>query len=106
MSSAPQLKWTLHRSRRVSVAHVITSSSNPDLQAVDSKRSCVSKYHRRTWQGTPQNEQRVIVQIEAELKEARESPEPPIEDLWNNIYVDGLAAKLRPIEIGKPKIQL
>lgn len=47
-----------------------------------------------------------MVQVEAEIAEAKKSPEPPIEDLWNNIYADGLGAQLRPIEIGKPKIQL
>ena len=45
-------------------------------------------------------------QVEAEIEAAKKSDFPPIEDLWNNIYVDGLGAKLRPIEISKPKIQL
>ena len=48
----------------------------------------------------------IVVQVEAEIEEAKKSDFPPIEDLWNNIYEDGLGAKLRPIEIGKPKIQL
>ena len=47
-----------------------------------------------------------MVQVEAEITEAKKGEEPPIEDLWNNIYADGLGAQLRPIEIGKPKIQL
>ena len=49
---------------------------------------------------------RLMVQVEAEIEAAKNSEFPPIEDLWNNIYEDGLGAKLRPIEIGKPKIQL
>ena len=34
------------------------------------------------------------------------SPEPPIEYLWKWTYVDGLGAKMRPIEMGKPWIEL
>lgn len=48
----------------------------------------------------------MLLQVEAEIEAAKKSEFPPIEDLWNNIYVDGLGAKLRPIEISKPKIQL
>ena len=48
----------------------------------------------------------LLLQVEAEIEAAKKSDFPPIEDLWNNIYVDGLGAKLRPIEISKPKIQL
>ena len=47
-----------------------------------------------------------LLQVEAEIEAAKKSEFPPIEDLWNNIYADGLGAKLRPIEISKPKIQL
>ena len=47
-----------------------------------------------------------LPQVEAEIEAAKKSEFPPIEDLWNNIYADGLGAKLRPIEISKPKIQL
>lgn len=47
-----------------------------------------------------------VPQVEADIEAAKKSEFPPIEDLWNNIYADGLGAKLRPIEISKPKIQL
>jgi hypothetical protein len=47
-----------------------------------------------------------VLQVEADIEAAKKSEFPPIEDLWNNIYKDGLGAKLRPIEISKPKIQL
>ena len=40
------------------------------------------------------------------IEEAKKSPEPPIEGLWNNIYADGLGAELQPIEMGRPKIKL
>ena len=46
------------------------------------------------------------IQVEADIEAAKKGEFPPIEDLWNNIYADGLGAKLRPIEISKPKIQL
>ena len=46
------------------------------------------------------------VQIDTEVKEVQKDELPPIEDLWNNIYVDGLGAKLQPIEKSLPKIQL
>ena len=48
----------------------------------------------------------LLLQVEADIVAAKKSDFPPIEDLWNNIYKDGLGAKLRPIEISKPKIQL
>lgn len=51
-------------------------------------------------------EKQIKREVEAEIEEAKKSEFPPIEDLWNNIYADGLGAKLRPIEISKPKIQL
>lgn len=41
-----------------------------------------------------------------QIEEAKQSKEPPIENLWLNIYVDGLGAKMRGMEMGRPKIQL
>ena len=46
------------------------------------------------------------MQIDESLKKAKDDAEPPIQDLWNNIYVDGLHAQLQPIETSLPKIQL
>lgn len=46
------------------------------------------------------------LQIDKETKDVQKDDLPPIEDLWNNIYVDGLGAKLQPIEKSLPKIQL
>jgi len=45
-------------------------------------------------------------EIDEAVEEAKKSAEPPIEDLWNNIYVSGLGARLRPIEVGRPPIIL
>lgn len=45
-------------------------------------------------------------QVDGFVKEVKDDEEPPIEDLWNNIYIDGLKAKLQPIERSLPKIQL
>jgi hypothetical protein len=45
-------------------------------------------------------------QVEGLVEEVKGDEEPPIEDLWNNIYVNGLSAKLQPIEKALPKIQL
>ena len=56
--------------------------------------------------GTKSRGSVLLLQVEAQIEAAKKSDFPPIEDLWNNIYVDGLGAKLRPIEISKPKIQL
>ena len=44
--------------------------------------------------------------MEALVVDVKGDEEPPIEDLWNNIYIDGLSAKLQPIEKSLPKIQL
>ena len=48
----------------------------------------------------------LYLQVDGLVKEVKDDEEPPIEDLWNNIYVDGLKAKLQPIERSLPKIQL
>ncbi|KAK9903407.1 hypothetical protein WJX75_004838 [Coccomyxa subellipsoidea] len=40
------------------------------------------------------------------IEEAKKDAYPPIENLWLNIYKDGLGAKLRGMEMGRPKIQL
>lgn len=45
-------------------------------------------------------------EVEGYVEEVKGDEEPPIEDLWNNIYVSGLGAKLQPIEKSLPKIQL
>ena len=45
-------------------------------------------------------------EIDEALEAAKKGSEPPIADLWNNIYVAGLGARLRPIEIGRPPIIL
>ncbi|KAK9805516.1 hypothetical protein WJX72_002763 [[Myrmecia] bisecta] len=45
-------------------------------------------------------------QVEAALAEAKESPEPPMEYLQKWVYVDGLNAKMRPIDRSKPWIVL
>ncbi len=45
-------------------------------------------------------------EIDEAVEEAKKSSVPPIEDLWNNIYVAGLGARLRPIEVGRPPIIL
>ena len=45
-------------------------------------------------------------EIDEAVEEAKKSAVPPIEDLWNNIYVAGLGARLRPIEVGRPPIIL
>jgi pyruvate dehydrogenase E1 component alpha subunit len=47
-----------------------------------------------------------IQDVNDQIEEAKKSPEPAIEDLWLNIYKDGLGAKLRGLEMGRPKIQL
>ena len=51
-------------------------------------------------------EKELKAQVNADVEEAKKSPFPPEEDFYNNIYVDGLGAKLRPIEVGMDKIQL
>eukprot|EP00891_Asterochloris_glomerata_P009427 jgi/Astpho2/9427/fgenesh1_pm.00145_%23_12_t len=51
-------------------------------------------------------EKEIRKEVDAEVEEAKKSPEPPIEDLWNNIYKAGLSAKLRPLTSDKPKIPL
>lgn len=48
----------------------------------------------------------LCLKVEKLVEEVKSDEEPPIEDLWNNIYVDGLKAKLQPIEKSLPKIQL
>ena len=53
-----------------------------------------------------QMEREMKKQVQADIEDAKKSPEPPIQDLWNNIYQDGLGAKFRNIESSKPKIQL
>ncbi|KAK9825166.1 hypothetical protein WJX81_000917 [Elliptochloris bilobata] len=53
-----------------------------------------------------QIERDVKKEIDEALEAAKKGSEPPIEDLWNNIYVAGLGARLRPIEIGRPPIVL
>lgn len=40
------------------------------------------------------------------IEAAKESAPPPIEFLWNNTYKDGLGARFRPMEMGRPFIQL
>ena len=45
-------------------------------------------------------------EIDEALEAAKKGSEPPIADLWNNIYVAGLGARLRPIEVGRPPIIL
>lgn len=45
-------------------------------------------------------------QVQSDVEAAKQCEEPPIQDLWNNIYLDGLGAKFRNIESSKPKIQL
>lgn len=47
-----------------------------------------------------------LQEVQKQIDEAKKGAEPPIEDLWNNIYLDPLGAKMRPMEIGLPKIQL
>ncbi|CAK0786806.1 hypothetical protein CVIRNUC_010020 [Coccomyxa viridis] len=51
-------------------------------------------------------EKEIKKDVQRQIDEAKEGKQPPIEDLWNNIYVDPLGAKMRPMEIGLPKIQL
>ncbi len=41
-----------------------------------------------------------------QIELAKQDAYPPIENLWLNIYKDGLGAKLRGMEMGRPKIQL
>ncbi len=45
-----------------------------------------------------------LQEVQAAVEEAQQCKEPPIEDLWNNVYVDGLGTTMRPIQIGLPRI--
>jgi pyruvate dehydrogenase E1 component alpha subunit len=45
-------------------------------------------------------------QIDKEIEEAKQSREPPLENLWLNIYKDGLHAELRNMAQDQPKIKL
>jgi hypothetical protein len=45
-----------------------------------------------------------VQEVQTAIEEAKQSSDPPIEDLWNNVYVDGLGAQMRPIEMGRPRI--
>lgn len=44
--------------------------------------------------------------VSDQIEEAKQDAQPPIENLWLNIYKDGIGAKMRPMEMGRPKIQL
>ena len=46
------------------------------------------------------------MQIDKEIEEAKQSPEPPLENLWLNIYKDGLHAELRNMAKDQPTIKL
>ena len=45
-------------------------------------------------------------QVSADVKEANKRPFRPEEDFCSNIYMDGLVAKLRPVEVRMDKIEL
>ncbi|CAL8465323.1 g4858 [Coccomyxa elongata] len=51
-------------------------------------------------------EKEVKKDVSDQIEEAKQDAQPPIENLWLNIYKDGLGAKMRPMEMGRPKIQL
>ena len=44
--------------------------------------------------------------VSEQIEAAKQSEQPPIDNLWLNIYKDGLGAKLRGLEMGRPKIHL
>lgn len=44
--------------------------------------------------------------VQDDVEFAKKSSEPPMQDLWNNIYMDGLGAKFRNIDSTRDKIQL
>ena len=46
-----------------------------------------------------------VQDVQQQIEEAKKSKEPPIEDLWNNIYLDPLVAIL-PILIHSRHLQL
>ncbi len=48
----------------------------------------------------------MLQDVSDQIEAAKQSKEPSIENLWLNIYKDGLGAKLRGLEMGRPKIQL
>lgn len=48
----------------------------------------------------------VLQDVSDQIEEAKQDAQPPIENLWLNIYKDGIGAKMRPMEMGRPKIQL
>lgn len=47
---------------------------------------------------------RGLQEVQDAVEEAKLGKEPPIEDLWNNVYKDGLGATMRPIQMGRPRI--
>eukprot|EP00884_Botryococcus_braunii_P009082 jgi/Botrbrau1/18175/Bobra.53_1s0043.1 len=49
-------------------------------------------------------EKQIKQEVQDAVEDAQQCKEPPIEDLWNNVYLDGLGATMRPIQIGLPRI--
>lgn len=43
-------------------------------------------------------------EVQDAVEHARQGKEPPIEDLWNNVYREGLGATMRPIQLGRSRI--
>lgn len=49
-------------------------------------------------------EKEIRKEVNDEIEQAKKDNYPPTEFLWKNTYKDGLGAKMRPLEMGQPKI--
>eukprot|EP00208_Stichococcus_sp_RCC1054_P007393 CAMPEP_0206149976 /NCGR_PEP_ID=MMETSP1473-20131121/38059_1 /ASSEMBLY_ACC=CAM_ASM_001109 /TAXON_ID=1461547 /ORGANISM="Stichococcus sp, Strain RCC1054" /LENGTH=497 /DNA_ID=CAMNT_0053547463 /DNA_START=1600 /DNA_END=3094 /DNA_ORIENTATION=- len=49
-------------------------------------------------------EKEIRKEVNDEIEQAKKDDYPPTEFLWKNTYKDGLGAKMRPLEMGQPKI--